>query len=116
MPPEWSFPGPSSDDVFPPEQPAVSCPVTQSKSQDGPTAPRLHLLPPPQTSPLAASSSLTLPPPPAHPRAPALDLCTLLLSQPFNFLHGRAQMSPVLDLIPQDVPACLRFSVGPITL
>lgn len=105
--------GPSSDDVVPPaERPAMSAPVTQSTSQDGPTAPRLHLLPSPSSCLQQPHFTLT----PAHPRAPALDLCTPFLSQPFNFLRGWAQMSPFLDLILQDIPACLRFSVGPITL
>ena len=118
MPREWSFPRVLPQMTsFPSEQPAVSSPVTQSKSQDGPTAPvctpclplRPHLL-------LPAAASLCPHPCPPWSRAPALDLYTLFLSQPFNFLRGRAQMSPFLDLMLQDVPACLRFSVGPITL
>lgn len=88
---------------------SVSAPVTQS-TRRWPYSPRLHLLP---SSSCLQQPHFTLTP--AHPRAPALDLCTPLLSQPFNFLRGWAQMSPFLDLILQDIPACL-LSVGPITL
>ena len=109
--------GPSSDDVVPPaERPAVSACHSECKSRWPCSPPRLHLLSSPSdlTSCCLQQPHFTLTP--AHPRAPALDLCTPFLSQPFNFLRGRAQMSPFLDLILQDIPACLRFSVGPITL
>ena len=82
MPREWSFPRVLLQMTsFPAEQPAVSSPVTQSKSQDGPTAPSA----PPAFPSDLTSCCLQQPhsaPTPAHPGPELLPWTSLLCSSP----------------------------------
>lgn len=73
--------GPSSDDVVPPaERPAVSACHSECKSRWPCSPPVCTSCLPPQTSPLAASSNLTLPSPP--PTRELLPWTSVLRSSP----------------------------------